>query len=68
MTRQRKQTEIERLKQFRDLVKDERPGETGVLLYDQIKFYVDECCMICPFDTDNLKPAGYELTVGDEAM
>ena len=68
MTRQRKQTEIERLKQFHDLVKDERPGETGVLLYDQIKFYVNECRMICPFDSDNLKPAGYELTVGDEAM
>lgn len=68
MTRQRRQAELERLENFRDLERDENPSEKGVLLSDQIEFYVDECCMISPFDRRNLKPAGYELTVGDEAM
>lgn len=68
MTRQRKQAEIERLRKFRDLEIDERSDEKGVLLSDQIKFYVDKCRMISPFCPCNLKPAGYELTVGDEAM
>ena len=68
MTRQERQAEIERLEKFDDLERDGRPDETGVLLSDQIEFYVGECRMICPFDPENLKPAGYELTVGDEAM
>lgn len=68
MTRQRRQAELERLKEFRDLERDERFYEKGVLLSDQIEFYVVECCMISPFVRCNLKPAGYELTVGDEAM
>ena len=68
MTRQRRQAEIDRLEKLRDLERDERYYEKGVLLSDQIEFYVAECCMILPFDRCNLKPAGYELTVGDEAM
>jgi deoxycytidine triphosphate deaminase len=39
---------------------------TGVLLSDEIIFYAEEHRLITPFDRDNLKPAAYELTVGDE--
>lgn len=38
----------------------------GVLLSDEIKRCVDTFKMIDPFAGKNLKPAGYELTVGDE--
>jgi len=38
----------------------------GVLLSDEIRHYVDAFDMIRPFEKDRLKPAGYELTVGDE--
>lgn len=39
---------------------------SGVLLSDEIKRYVDAFELIQPFNPDNLKPAGYELTIGDE--
>lgn len=50
------------------VVLDEDPDPTikGVLLSDQISFYADKHKLIHPFDKANLKPAGYELTVGDE--
>jgi hypothetical protein len=38
----------------------------GVLLSDEIELYVQNCNLIDPFDRANLKPAAYELTVGDE--
>jgi deoxycytidine triphosphate deaminase len=38
----------------------------GVLLSDEIIFYADNHNLIAPFSSGNLKPAGYELTVGDE--
>lgn len=38
----------------------------GVLLSDEIKYYVDAFDMIRPFVPENLKPAGYELTIGNE--
>jgi deoxycytidine triphosphate deaminase len=38
----------------------------GVLLSDAIKHYVDEFDLIRPFDENNLKPACYKLTIGDE--
>lgn len=41
-------------------------GTVGVLLSDEIKYYVEKYKMIYPFKSDNLKPASYELTVGDE--
>jgi len=47
---------------------DAHPDKTGVLLSDEIEFYVEKVQLISPFDPDNLKPAAYELTVGDEAM
>jgi deoxycytidine triphosphate deaminase len=45
---------------------DPNPGENGVLLSDQITYYATNHDMISPFAQGNLKPAGYELTVGDE--
>jgi len=41
-------------------------GTVGVLLSDEIKYYVEKYKMIYPFNSDNLKPASYELTVGHE--
>jgi deoxycytidine triphosphate deaminase len=45
---------------------DPHPGVHGVLLSDEIIFYSENCNLIHPFVRENLKPAGYELTVGDE--
>jgi deoxycytidine triphosphate deaminase len=39
---------------------------TGVLLSDEIEHCVGAFKMIQPFKPENLKPAGYELTVGEE--
>ena len=38
----------------------------GVLLSDEIEHYAIKHRMIDPFNTDQLKPAAYELTIGDE--
>lgn len=64
----KKKDEQHRLNGLSELWIDPHPDKTGVLLADEIKFYVDEVRMICPWDCKNLKPAGYELTIGDEAM
>lgn len=46
---------------------DPRKGATGgVLLSDQIAYYVQEGKLIDPFEPKNLKAAGYELCIGDE--
>jgi len=37
-----------------------------VLLSDEIEYYVKQFKLIDPFNPKNLKPAAYELTVGDE--
>ena len=60
--------EKNRLKNLPDLRVDPKPNRTGVLLSHDIRFYVCKGELITPFDEKNLKPAGYELTVGDEAM
>lgn len=41
-------------------------GTVGVLLSNEIEEYVRHFKLINPFDPNNLKPAAYELTVGDE--
>ena len=41
-------------------------GTVGVLLSDEIEYYVEKYKMIDPFKHDNLKPASYELTVGNK--
>jgi len=40
--------------------------QAGVLLSNEIKRYVNQFRLIWPFYPENLKPAGYELTVGEE--
>ena len=64
----KRELEEKRLSDLPDLPADPRSDRTGVLLSEDIEFYVEEGKLIQPFDENNLKPAGYELTVGDEAM
>ena len=45
---------------------DPHPNVHGVLLSDEIIFYAANHNLVSPFNPDNLKPAGYELTIGDE--
>lgn len=66
--RKQKDDERERLEALPDLEIDLKPDKVGVLLSCEIKYYATEGRMIEPFTDSNLKPAGYELTVGDEAM
>lgn len=61
-----RKSERVRLERFKVLEIDDRPDIHGVLLGDQIEYYVQKCNMVYPFEPENLKPAGYELTVGDE--
>src|SRR5207248_3358499 len=67
MDAKRKEQEQERLRQYACLTADprERPP-VGVLLSDEIHHYVQSIKLIDPFDEKKLKPAGYELTIGDE--
>lgn len=51
---------------YPDLRQDPHPEVHGVLLSDEIELLADKCKLIDPFQRPNLKPAGYELTVGDE--
>ena len=44
---------------------DPSPKESGVLLSDKIKFYVDTHRMIDPFCENSLEPAGYQMRVGE---
>lgn len=67
MDKGKKEREQERLSQFSCPNADSRESApTGVLLSDQIKYYVDSFKMIDPFEEQNLKAAGYELTIGNE--
>lgn len=45
---------------------DPHLGANGVLLSDEIQFYAQYHNLIAPFEAKNLKPAAYELTIGDE--
>jgi deoxycytidine triphosphate deaminase len=45
---------------------DPHADTRGVLLSDEIEFYALNHSLIAPFDRANLKPAAYELTIGDE--
>jgi deoxycytidine triphosphate deaminase len=67
MDEEKKKKELERLRQYSCPTIDPRPRPpVGVLLSDEIEHYVGSFKMIDPFTKDNLKSAGYELTVGDE--
>ena len=63
-----REREQKRLAELPDIRTDPRPGLPGVLLSDEIRKYVEEGKLIRPFCEKRLKPAGYELTVGDQAM
>ncbi|UCD51073.1 MAG: hypothetical protein JSW27_00270 [Phycisphaerales bacterium] len=39
--------------------------EAGILLSDRIRYYVEKVKLIEPFDPDSLRPASYNLHVGD---
>ncbi len=54
------------LNKFPNVEEDPERVEPGVLLSDEIKRYVKDFKLICPFNPDNLKAASYYLTVGDE--
>jgi deoxycytidine triphosphate deaminase len=59
--------ERERLQHYQCPAKDPRQHPpSGVLLSDEIKHYVHSFKLVDPFTEDNLKAAGYELTIGDE--
>jgi deoxycytidine triphosphate deaminase len=45
---------------------DPNPDVRGILLSDQITYFARNHQLLSPFNPENLKPAGYELTVGDE--
>ncbi len=67
MDAKRKEQEKERLSHYPCPTADTREHQpTGVLLSDEIHHYVQSIKLIDPFDPDKLKPAGYELTIGDE--
>jgi deoxycytidine triphosphate deaminase len=60
-----RQRELEALRRFPSAVAYEAYPEPGVLLSDRIKDCVDRYRMIDPFNPENLKPAAYELSVGE---
>ncbi|MGE4063734.1 MAG: hypothetical protein AB7E79_10245 [Rhodospirillaceae bacterium] len=55
-----------KLKRLKPSEVDPRPNTHGVLLSDEIAFYAHNHDLLTPFDSEKLKPAGYELTIGDE--
>lgn len=63
----KREQEEKRLSEFLCPNADAREGmPVGVLLSDEIQHYVATCRLIDPFKEESLKPAGYELRVGDE--
>lgn len=67
MEQLKKQEELERLKHLTCPQSDPRDHvPTGVLLSDEIEHFVHTIKLIDPCHKANLKPAGYELSVGDE--
>lgn len=62
----KREAELAKLMQLTPSDTDPHSNVYGVLLSDEIAFYANNHHLITPFDRDNLKPAGYELTVGDE--
>ena len=68
MSGEKKKIELARIENLPPIDEDERSTKTGVLLGDEISYYAKQFKLISPFDRNNLKPASYELTVGNEAM
>jgi deoxycytidine triphosphate deaminase len=63
---EKRRVEARHLKSLLSSEVDPHPAVHGVLLSDEIIYYADNHNLISPFNRDNLKPAGYELTIGDE--
>ncbi len=57
--------EITRLRELKEPPSNYDCEERGVLLSNRIKRYCDELELITPFDKDFLRPAGYDLRVGN---
>ena len=68
MTGKKRRDEMERIRALEDLEEDKHDDKTGILLGDEITYYAQNHKLISPFDPENIKPASYELTVGDEVM
>lgn len=62
----RRKEQLEKVLSSAPLEDDSILQENGILLSDQIAYLASKYEMISPFQPENLKPAGYELTVGDE--
>lgn len=61
-----REAEIARLARLTDFTTHRPTDENGVLLSDRISHYSDKYDLIQPFEPDKLlKPAGYDLTVGE---
>ncbi len=64
---ERRKELVEKLTEFRNSAPDDQPTKSGVLLSNDIEHYVATHNLIAEnFDRSKLKPAAYELTVGDE--
>jgi deoxycytidine triphosphate deaminase len=62
----KREAERKRLEALTPSEIDPHSDVKGVLLSDEIEFYALQHHLIRPFNYENLKPAAYELTVGDE--
>jgi deoxycytidine triphosphate deaminase len=62
----KREAELAKLKKLTPSEDDPHKDLHGVLLSDEIAFYANNHKLITPFDLGNLKPAAYELTIGDE--
>lgn len=58
--------QLAEIRKFPPLEDDPKPGGTGIFLSDEIAYFARHHRLLEPFDERNLKPAGYELTVGNE--
>jgi deoxycytidine triphosphate deaminase len=63
---EKRKAEKAKLAQMAPSEDDPNPDVRGILLSDQITYFARSHQLISPFNPENLKPAGYELTVGDE--
>lgn len=54
------------LKQFHEVKQDTKGGLPGVLSTREIRKYVEEFKLICPFQEKNLRGASYDLSLGDQ--
>ena len=61
-----REAERNRLKEFPEITTDDQPTISGILSADLIQEDARRHKLIEPFKLENLKPASYELTLGDE--